>query len=74
MRRFPNRRRNHAQRATVDRLTAEAVGDITVLRIGDGSVFVYDLQRDERPPVTVRRRVAPDGEVDVAERFGFSGR
>jgi hypothetical protein len=58
-----DRRSNIVQRAAVTAVLARAKGSASIFRADDGSVFVYDEQRDRIPPLTVRTMVTIEGLV-----------
>ena len=66
------RRHNSAQRAAVERLLDQARGDAKVVVGRDGSVFVYDEQRDAPAPGTRRVRVLATGETDAPDFLRLS--
>jgi hypothetical protein len=58
-----DRRGNLVQRVAVVAVLARATGKTTIFRSDDGSVFVYDEQRDRKPRQTIRTRISPDGRI-----------
>ena len=66
------RRVNQAQRAAVDQVLARAQGRTRIVPGRDGSVFVYEEQRESPAPGTRRWRVLATGETDVPEFLALS--
>jgi hypothetical protein len=57
----------------VQKVLAGAVGETSMMRGADGSVFVYDDQRGTEVPATVRWHVDPEGYVERSNmRFSKS--
>jgi hypothetical protein len=67
--RFSERRRNRAQRAAVQRVVSTASGITSVIRAGDGAVFVFEDHNDWTPPTTLRTRITARGEIETPDRF-----
>jgi hypothetical protein len=66
-----DRRSNVVQRVAVVTVLARATGTPSIFRTEDGSVFVYDDQRDRTPPVTVRTMISPDGRIGAPVRLPY---
>ena len=69
MPRFRDRRKNKSQRAAVERVVKTASARTSVMRTGDGSVFVFEDHRDWSPPTTLRTRITKSGVIQKPDRL-----
>jgi hypothetical protein len=67
--RFTDRRRNRAQRLAVQRVISTATAATSVIRVGDGSIFVDEDHADWSPPAIVRTRITASGRIEAPDRL-----
>jgi hypothetical protein len=72
--RLTDRRKNKAQRAAVQRVVSTATAMTSVVKAGDGSVFVYEDHSDWSPPAIVLTRITEGGKIEAPARlYRFHG-